>query len=199
MTWRSWRERARGRRGNLPSASSLARKAALTLGVVLIKNLRIDEMTIDNRIDWQAEQDRFMALVYTRCERAARRAFKRWHERKKDDAVQEACSKMWYSWRCCLEKGKDPAGMIGPLIHWSIMHVRYDRRIAGRPRNLDIQDFRAGMTQHLLDGRGMLQPHDRTDRINGFLDWTGQARTDDPAELVAALEGAGLSAATYAA
>ena len=38
----------------------------------------------------EAEQRRFMALAFTRCERAARRAFKRWHSRKRDDAVQEA-------------------------------------------------------------------------------------------------------------
>lgn len=156
-------------------------------------------MSTTETIDWQAEQRRFMEVAYQRAERAARRAFKRWHPRKRDDAVQEACSKMWYSWHCCLERGKDPAEMIGPLIHWSIMHVRYDRRISGRPRNIDIQDYRCGMTQHLMDGRGRLQPHDRVARINGFLDWTGQARTDDPAELVAALEGAGLTAASYAA
>ena len=154
-------------------------------------------MTTSDEIDWQDEQDRFMALAYTRCERAARRAVKRWHERKKDDAVQEACSKLWYSWRCCLEKGKDPAGMIGPLIHWSIMHIRYDRRVSGRPRSLDIQDYRSGMVQHLMDGRGKLQPHNRADRINGFLDWTGQARTDNPADLAAALEAAGVTLEQY--
>ena len=46
------------------------------------------------------------------------------------------------------------------------------------------------MTRHLMDGRGQPRPHDRADPINGWLDWTGQARTDDPAELAAAL-GAG--------
>ena len=47
-------------------------------------------MVTSEGIDWRAEQDRFMALAYTRCERAARRAFKKWHSRKRDDAVQEA-------------------------------------------------------------------------------------------------------------
>ena len=35
-----------------------------------------------------------------------------------------------------------------------------------------------------MDGQGQPKPHERAARINGFLDWTGQARTDDPAELV---------------
>lgn len=87
--------------------------------------------------------------------------------------------------------------MIGPLIHWAILHVRYDRKVAGRSRNLDIQDYRAGMTQHLMDGRGKLKPHDRADRINGFLDWTGVARTDDPAELATALEAVGMTLEDY--
>ena len=44
------------------------------------------------------------------------------------------------------------------------------------------------MVQHLMDGRGKLQPHDRSSRINEFLDWTGTARTDDPGVLAGALE-----------
>ncbi len=49
------------------------------------------------------------------------------------------------------------------------------------------------MTAHLMDGRGKLEPHDRSGRINGFLNWTGAARTDDPAELASALEDTGLT------
>ena len=156
-------------------------------------------MSMIETINWDLEQERFMTLAYTRCERAARRAFKKWHDRKKDDAIQEALSKMWYQWRCCLEKEKDPESMIGPLIHWAIMHVRYDRKIAGRGRNIDIQDYRAGMTRHLMDGRGQLKPHDRADPMNGWLDWTGQTRTDDPAELASALERAGMTMDEYVA
>lgn len=47
-------------------------------------------------IDWDHEQRRFMTLAFDRCERVARRAFKRWPDRKKDDAIQEAATKMWY-------------------------------------------------------------------------------------------------------
>ena len=43
------------------------------------------------------------------------------------------------------------------------------------------------MTQHLMNGRGKLEPHDRSSRVNGFLDWSGTARTDDPSGLAAAL------------
>jgi hypothetical protein len=77
--------------------------------------------------------------------------------------------------------------------------IYQDRRLSGRPRNLDIQDYRSKMTQHLMDGRGRLKPHDRTDRINGFLDWTGAAKTDSPDDLAAALEQAGLSLEEYLA
>lgn len=156
-------------------------------------------MSTVETIDWRAEQDRFMALAYTRCERAARRAFKKWHSRKVDDAIQECLSKMWHQWRCCVEKGKDPAAMIGPLIHWAVMFVRYDRKVARRSGCIDVYDYRANMVRHLMDGRGRLKPHDRADRINGFLDWTGRARTDDPGELTAALEATGMTLEEYLA
>jgi hypothetical protein len=149
-------------------------------------------------IDWQAEQRRHMTLAYTRCERAARRAFKKWHERKRGDAVQEAQGKMWYQWRCCLEKGKDPAGMIGPLIHWAIMHVRYDRRIAGRAPCYDVFDYRAKMTRQRLDAQGKASAADRSDPANGWIDW-GLETGDDPAEMIAALEQVGLSIEHYLA
>jgi hypothetical protein len=156
-------------------------------------------MSTIEKIDWQVEQERFMTLAYTRCERAARRAFKKWHDRKKGDAVQEALGKMWHQWRCCLEKGKEPAEMIGPLIHWAIMFVRYDRRIARRSGCIDVYDYRSNMVRHLMDGRGQPEPHDRADRINSFLDWTGQARTDDPGDLAAALERAEMTLEQYLA
>ena len=74
-----------------------------------------------------------------------------------------------------------------------------DRRIAGRPRNIDIQDYRTGMTRHCWTSRASPEPHDRSDPINGWLDWTGQARTDNPAELAAALELAGMTLEQYLA
>ena len=89
--------------------------------------------------------------------------------------------------------------MLWPLIHWAKQWVRYDRRIAGRPRNIDIQDYRTGMVRHLMDGQGQPEPHDRSDPLNGWLDWTGQSRTDNPSELAAALELAGMTLAQYLA
>jgi hypothetical protein len=52
------------------------------------------------------------------------------------------------------------------------------------------------MVQHIMDG-GKLQPHDRADRNNGFLDWSATARTDDPSDLAAALETTGLSLSQF--
>jgi hypothetical protein len=152
-----------------------------------------------NEIDWEMEQDRFMAVAYPFALRAAKRAFKRWHKRKRADAEAEFMAKVWHQWKRLLDKGRDPEPLRWPLIHWARQWVRYDRRLSGRSRNIDIQDYRAGIVQHLMDGRGQLHPHDRSDRINGFLDWAGQAKTDDPAALVAALEQAGLTLDEYLA
>src|SRR5918997_4860691 len=96
-------------------------------------------------IDWEMEKLRFTEVAYPFALRAARRAFKRWHERKKADAEAEMLAKMWDQWRRLLDKGSDPEPLLWPLIHWAKQWVRYDRRIAGRPRNLDIQDYRAGI------------------------------------------------------
>jgi len=150
-------------------------------------------------IDWAAEQRRFMESAHPFAVRAARRAFKNWHERKRDDAEAEFLAKVWDQWARLLMRGKDPEPMLWPLLHWAKQWVRYDRRIVGRPRNLDIEDYRAGMTRHLLDGRGQPTPHDRAAPINGWLDWTGRARTDDPAELASALERAGMTLDEYLA
>jgi hypothetical protein len=156
------------------------------------------EMSTIEGIDWRAEQDRFMSLAYGRTERAARRAFKQWHARKRDDAIQEALAKMWYQWRCCLEKGKDPAGMIGPLIHWALLHVRYDRRVAGRAHP-DVYDYRSRMKRQLMTGQGKIGPADRSDPANAWINFAVSARTEDPAELVAAFEMAGMSTEEWAA
>jgi hypothetical protein len=156
-------------------------------------------MQVMETINWDAERERFERVAYPFALRAAKRAFKRWHERKRDDAEAEFMAKMWDQWSRLILKGKDPEPLLWPLIHWSRQWVRYDRRLAGRPHNIDIQDYRAEMVQHLMDCRGRLKPHERSARINGFLDWTGQARTDDPSELIAALESAGMSLEEYLA
>lgn len=70
-------------------------------------------MTTSNYVDWQAEQDRFMAVAYERTMAAARRAFKRWHEWKRDDAIQECQARMWDSWSRLVQRGGDPE----PLLH----------------------------------------------------------------------------------
>jgi hypothetical protein len=150
-------------------------------------------------IDWDAEKRRFERVAYPFALRAARRAFETWPERKRADAEGEFMAKMWDQWSRLILKGKDPEPMLYPLIHWAKQWVRYDRRLSGRPSNIDIQDYRAGMTQHLMDGRGRLKPHERSARINGFFDWSAQARADDPAELAAALEAVGLTLEEYLA
>ena len=71
--------------------------------------------------------------------------------------------------------------MIGPLIHWAKMWVRYDRKIAGRARSYDVFDYRAGMKRQDLDGQGRPHPTDRGDRENHWIDWGSVKSDDDPA------------------
>ena len=143
------------------------------------------------------EQERFMALVYQRTLRAAQKAFKHWNERKRQDAIQECLLKMWHQYICLVNRGRDPVPLIPGLIKYAILWVRYDRKVAGRARSYDVQDYRSGMKQQLLSGNGKASPTDRGDRNNGWINWTVSARADDPSELSAALEGAGLSLETW--
>ena len=49
-------------------------------------------------IDWDFEKQRFTDVAYPFARRAAQRAFKRWPERKRDDAQGEYLAKLWDSW-----------------------------------------------------------------------------------------------------
>ena len=149
------------------------------------------------KIDWENEKQRFTEVAYPFARRAAQRAFKRWPDHKQADAIQEFLAKTWDSWKRLLERGRDPEPLLWPLLYWAKQWVYQDRRLSGRPRNIDIQDFRTGIVQHLLTEQGQPRPHDRSARINGFLNWTGQARTDEPAALVEALETAGMAFEQY--
>lgn len=144
-------------------------------------------------IDWERERQRFMTVAFDKAMRAAKRAFRHFPDSKRDDAEAEFIGKVWDQWWRVVERGKEPEPLLYPFLHWAKRWVTYDRRLAGRPRNLDIQDHRAGMTRHLMDSRGKLEPHDRSDRRNGFMDWSGTARTDDPCDLAAALETSGVT------
>jgi hypothetical protein len=152
-----------------------------------------------SEINWKVEQDRFMALAYVRCERAARRAFKTWHSRKRDDAIQECVAKAWATWAYNVEKGKDPVALLGPNIYWAVLFVRYDRKVAGRAPHPDVFDYRAKMKRQLLSGQGKASPTDRGEPLNNWIDWAVKAPTDDPAELAEALEAAGLTLDDYLA
>jgi hypothetical protein len=144
-------------------------------------------------LDWSVEHARFLTVAYPKAQRAAQRAFWHWHPSKRADAQAEFMAKVWDQWVRLLERGRDPTLLLYPLFFWAKRWVQFDRRLSGRPRNLDIGDYRARMAQHLMDGKGRLQPHDRADRVNGFLDFSGTARTDDPADLAIALAETGVT------
>jgi len=146
----------------------------------------------------EAEQRRFMETAYPRTLGAARKAFRRWHSRKRDDAIQECLAKTWDSWIRLVERGGDPEPILHGLIKFALLWVRYDRRIAGRSRNIDIYDYRSGMTPQRLDGQGKASPTHRSDPHNAWIDWM-VSEGEDPAEMVSALDAAGLTCRDYAA
>ena len=132
-------------------------------------------------LGWSIEQERFEKLAYQRALHAARRAFKGWHVRKRDDAVAEMMAKVWATWRYNVEKGKDPVALLGPNIHWAILFVRYDRRISGRAKCFDVFDYRARMRRQDLDSQGRAHPTERGDRETYWINWRGVMVNDDPA------------------
>ena len=90
-----------------------------------------------NTIDWRAEHERFERVALPFALKAARRAFKRWHERKRDDAEAEFMAKMWDQWARLLLRGKDPEPMLWPLIHWAkqwVLHGQETVRPPPQPR-----------------------------------------------------------------
>ena len=123
-----------------------------------------------------------------------RRAFKRWHSRNRDNAIAECVAKVWATWAYNLEKGKDPVALLGPNIHFAILFVRNDRKVAGMARDFDVFDYPAGMKRQQLDGQGHARPSDRSDPSNGWIDWAVRS-DEDPSAWAAALEEAGLTPA----
>ena len=138
-------------------------------------------------------QERFVEVAYPRTLRAAQRAFRSWHERKRAEAIQECLAKMWDQWIRLVNRGRNLESLLNGLIKYAILWVKYDRKLGGRARRIDVMDYRAGMKQQKLNGKGEASPSDRSDKNNGWIDWVVSARSDDPAQLASALEEVGLS------
>ncbi len=146
-----------------------------------------------NAINWQVEHEKFMTLAFPTTEKAAKRAFWHWREHKRVDAIQECHAKVWDSWsRCLLHHNKKPETMIGSLIKFAILWVRYDRRIAGRARTPDIFDYRAGFKQQQFSDDGHACPADRADSENAWINWHVESG-DNPLDLAIALEANGVT------
>ncbi len=141
----------------------------------------------------EAAQERFVDVAYPKTLKAAHKAFKSWHEPKRQDAVQECMAKMWDQWIRLVKRKRNPEPLLNGLIKYAILWVRFDRRLSGRSRNIDVTDYRSHMKQQAISGRGEVNPSDRSDKMNGWIDWTVSARSDDPALLAAELEIAGVS------
>ena len=143
-------------------------------------------------MDWAIEHERFERVAYRRTLEAAGAAFKGWHERKREDAIGEMMAKMWDQWSRLLKRGKDPERMVGTLLKWAILWVRYDRKVAGRARSYDVFDYRAGMNRQDLDSQGRPHPTERGARENHWIDWRGVGLDDDPALWAEAKDSLGL-------
>jgi hypothetical protein len=151
-------------------------------------------------LDWQAEHNRFMAIVYPATLKAAKRAFWYWRYDKRDDAIQECLAKMWDQYSRLRQRGRTPENLeksLGSLIMFSLLWVRDNRRLAGRrARTPDVFDYRAGFKQQQFSDDGQACPSDRSDPRNPWINWNTQTG-DDPAELTAALETSGVSLAQW--
>ena len=100
---------------------------------------------------------------------------------------------MWDQWVRLVNRKRNPEPLLNGLIKYAILWVRFDRRLSGRSRRIDVMDYRANMKQQELNGKGEACPTDRGDKMNGWIDWAVSARSDDPAQLASALEEAGLA------
>ena len=109
--------------------------------------------------------------------------------------MQQTLTKMLDQWVRLKARGGRPEEIVGGLIRYAILFVKYDRRVSGRARRPDVFDFRSGFRQQLLNAQGDASPSDRS-AANGWIDWR-VASGDDPAEVVMALETTGLSLADY--
>ena len=125
----------------------------------------------------EVAQERFVEVAYPRTLRAAQRAFKSWHEPKRQDAVQECLAKMWDQWVRLVNRGRNPEPLLNGLIKYAILWVRYDRRSQGEPATIDVTDYRSGMKQQELNGKGEVSPTDRSDKMQ-WLDRLGSEGED---------------------
>lgn len=145
-----------------------------------------------SEINWEQEQERFMSIAYEPTMKAARRAFWKWHERKREDAIQTSVAMMWVQWVRVVNSGKKrPESMLGGLIKFACLHVKYDRPVSimQRSRTPDVFDYRAKMTRQLLSDQGA-EPSDRSDPRNSWTNWDVSAG-DNPCDLAGALETSG--------
>ena len=54
------------------------------------------------------QRETFETIAYQRALKVGMRAFRRWPERKREDALAEYMAKVWATWVYNIEKGKDP-------------------------------------------------------------------------------------------
>jgi hypothetical protein len=145
-----------------------------------------------NNPNWEVEHDRFMTVAYDRTMMAAKRAFYGWHGPKQEDAIAECMAKLWDSWSRLLMRDRDPQPLLPGLIKYAVLWVKYDRRIAGRSRNVDIYDYRSGLSQQMISENGQAVPSDRSSAANPWINW-GIKSGDNPCDLAAALESTGIT------
>src|SRR5262249_40323749 len=149
-------------------------------------------------LNWETEQQRFMEVAYERTLRAAKRAFWHWRENNRDDAIQCRLAQMWLQWLRIVGSGRRPESMLGCLIKYACLHVRYDRPVSimERARTPGVFDFRSGLKRQLLSDHEGAAPTDRSDPANQWTNWSVPSG-DNPLELVIALEQTGVTLAQF--
>lgn len=137
----------------------------------------------DRIIDWQSEQLRFQRRAYPAILKACRHAFRMWHERKRDDARQEALAYGWQCWHSLVNRGLDPMPRLGGIIKYAILHTRYDRLIGGTARS-SVDTYQSGMKRQQMTPSGGAYPTDRSDPANWTINFDTSSRVD-PADAAA--------------
>ena len=124
-----------------------------------------------NNLNWEQEHKRFMTVAYDRTKKAAKRAF--WDGTIANALMPSpsASARCGISGQGSFCRGRNPEPMTSALIKYALLCVRYDRKIGGRARNLDVYDFKATMNRQILSDQGKPAPTERSSAENTWINW----------------------------
>ncbi len=75
-------------------------------------------------IDWNKEHEKFLSNAYARTLTAARKAFRSWPDRNRDDALAETMAKCWDSYSRLPLRGRDPEPFLAGIIRFAVLWTK---------------------------------------------------------------------------